>query len=175
MAEKIAEFFGELIKNPYITTLIISMIPIIELRLSIPLAMHYYKISIFESVAFSLLGGFLITAVLLLFLRRVFDLLKKTKVFASMVNYFEKKFKKQSDKIEQKAEQKVSENKKKDRDFLKFISVLFFVATPLPGTGVWGGAAVAVFLNMKFRSALLAVTLGNIVAAAIMVCISLLF
>jgi hypothetical protein len=42
--------------------------------------------------------------------------------------------------------------------------VFIFVAIPLPMTGVWTGTAVAVFLNLKFKDAILPVVIGNFVA-----------
>ncbi len=42
-----------------------------------------------------------------------------------------------------------------------------FVAIPLPMTGVWTGTAIAVFLDMRFKDAVLPVALGNFVAGAI--------
>ena len=51
--------------------------------------------------------------------------------------------------------------------FLKQLGVFIFVAVPLPMTGVWTGTAIAVFLGLKFREAILPVVLGNLVAGLI--------
>lgn len=48
------------------------------------------------------------------------------------------------------------------------LGLFLFVAVPLPGTGAWSGAVLAVVLGLKRRYALLAISLG-VVAAGIIV------
>ena len=52
-------------------------------------------------------------------------------------------------------------------EMLKRLGVFLFVAIPLPMTGVWTGTAIAVFLNLKFKDAVLPVVIGNLVAGLI--------
>ncbi len=49
-----------------------------------------------------------------------------------------------------------------------FIALLLFVGIPLPGTGAWTGALGASFLNMGFKSTVISVCLGVILAGFIM-------
>jgi uncharacterized membrane protein len=49
-----------------------------------------------------------------------------------------------------------------------FIALLLFVGIPLPGTGAWTGTLGASFLNMGFKSTVLSVSLGVIMAGIIM-------
>lgn len=49
-----------------------------------------------------------------------------------------------------------------------FFALMLFVGVPLPGTGAWTGILAASFLDMGFKHATLAVTLGVILAGAIM-------
>ena len=44
------------------------------------------------------------------------------------------------------------------------LGVFIFVAIPLPMTGVWTGTAISVFLNLKFKHAVLPIVLGNFIA-----------
>lgn len=176
MGEQVIEFFQNLIGNSYLVIFIVSMIPVVELRGAIPVGIHAYGMPWWSSALISLAGGAVVTILLLCFLEPVFGLLKKTRLFGRMVGFFERKFKKKSDKIEQKVEDAQQQGKKQGRIFwIKFFSVLTFVAIPLPGTGVWTGAAVAVFLNMRFREAFSALTLGNVVAAVVVTAVSMLF
>lgn len=176
MGEQVIEFFRNLIGNSYLVIFILSMIPVVELRGAIPVGIHAYGMPWWSSALVSVAGGAVVTVLLLCFLEPMFALLKKTKLFGKAVGFFERRFKKKSDKIEQKVEDAQQQGKKQGRIFwIKFFSVLTFVAVPLPGTGVWTGAAVAVFLNMRFREAFSALTLGNAVAAAAVTVISLLF
>lgn len=49
-----------------------------------------------------------------------------------------------------------------------FIALLLFVGVPLPGTGAWTGTLAASFLNLYFKTSILAVTLGVLLAGIIM-------
>lgn len=53
-----------------------------------------------------------------------------------------------------------------------FLALLLFVGIPLPGTGAWTGTLGASFLNMGFKSTVLAVSLGVILAGIIMALLS---
>ena len=49
-----------------------------------------------------------------------------------------------------------------------FIALLLFVGIPLPGTGAWTGTLAASFLDMDFKSSVLAVMGGVLLAGVIM-------
>ncbi len=49
-----------------------------------------------------------------------------------------------------------------------FVALLLFVGIPLPGTGAWTGTLAASILDMDFKSSVLAVMLGVILAGIIM-------
>ncbi len=49
-----------------------------------------------------------------------------------------------------------------------FFALLLFVGIPLPGTGAWTGTLAASFLNLDFKTSILAVTLGVLLAGIIM-------
>ena len=49
-----------------------------------------------------------------------------------------------------------------------FVALLLFVGIPLPGTGAWTGTLAASLLDMDFKSSVLAVMLGVILAGLIM-------
>jgi hypothetical protein len=55
------------------------------------------------------------------------------------------------------------------------LGVALFVAVPLPLTGVWTGCLIAAILNLKYPKALLAVTVGNTIAALIVTVASVFF
>ena len=50
---------------------------------------------------------------------------------------------------------------------LKQLGVFIFVAIPMPMTGIWTGTAIAVFLGLKFKDAILPVCIGNLTAGLI--------
>ena len=81
-------------------------------------------------------------------------------------------------KAEEALKAQSNKGKKRDGEFLKRLGVFIFVAIPLPMTGVWTGTAIAVFLNLKFKDAVLPVVIGNFIAGLIIsilaqVCITL--
>ena len=49
-----------------------------------------------------------------------------------------------------------------------FVALLLFVGIPLPGTGAWTGTLAASLLDMDFKSSIIAVMLGVILAGLIM-------
>ena len=53
-----------------------------------------------------------------------------------------------------------------------FLALLLFVGIPLPGTGAWTGTLGASFLNMGFKSTVVSVSLGVILAGVIMALVS---
>lgn len=166
MADKIVEFMQALIGNDVITTLIVSALPLVELRYAIPLGI---KMGVDPIVAYllSYLGASLICPVLFFILKPVLNLMKKMKWFYNLAVSVEQIFEEKSSSIAEKSSAGA------DRaDKIKFWGVFLFVAIPLPLTGVWTGTAIAVFLNMKFRHALPSVLLGNLVAASIILALS---
>ena len=49
-----------------------------------------------------------------------------------------------------------------------FVALLLFVGIPLPGTGAWTGTLAASILDMDFKSSVIAVMLGVLLAGIIM-------
>ena len=175
MAQKVAEFVLGIVSNPYIATVLIAMLPVIETKGSIPVAIHLFGLSWTESVVYSLLGGMAVTVLLVLFLQPVIDALARTKTFARLAAGIEKRFKKKSVKLEQKSLERAQGSGSKPKDFWRFWGIAALVSVPLPGTGVWGGTAIALMSGMRGESAVLAVTIGNFAAAIILTAVSLLF
>lgn len=166
--EIVLKIFGG---SPILATLFISMIPIVELRGAIPFGSSKEiwgdkALSIFEASVYSIIGSVISAVIILLLLIPIFNFLRKTKFFGTLVESFEEKFKKQSDKIEDESRENKNKNLK------KWLGVMTFVAIPFPLTGVWTGSAVAVFLQMGFLKSFSAVSTGALIAASIMMLFS---
>ena len=54
-----------------------------------------------------------------------------------------------------------------------FVALLLFVGIPLPGTGAWTGTLAASLLDMDFKSSVIAVMGGVVLAGVIMALLSL--
>ncbi len=159
------EFISNLIGNDKLATIVMSLIPMIELKGGIVFA-RGAELSFLLSLALAYVGSTIVFIPIFFLLRPVLNLMKKIKWFNKLAlkveGYFEKKASDTMDKqTEKQGKRKMSEI------LLKQIGVFIFVAIPLPLTGVWTGTAIAVFLNLKFKDVILPVVLGNLVAGLI--------
>lgn len=155
--ESIVEFlikiFGSLGKE--IAVFIISMLPILELRGGL-LAASLLKINFLPAYTISIIGNLLPIPFVLLFLEKIFNLLKKYNWSKKIVLKFEKKVL----------------SKKKQIDKYGYFGLLLFVGIPLPGTGAWTGSALAVLLHLNRKKSFVFICLGVILASIIMSIIS---
>lgn len=166
MTEKIIEFVRELIGNDYITTILISIIPIVELRGAIPAAITM-GLSAGVSFALAWVGSALVSPILLLILRPVLNWMKKYKAFASLANAVESGFKSKAMKVVGESNGQLTAEQVKKLERKKMLGVYLFVAFPIPLTGVWTGSAIATFLDIPFWKSMAMVWLGNLTAGAI--------
>lgn len=178
MTEWIKELFVTIFgSQSWLATLIISMIPIIELRGAIPFgsAVSLWgenALPIWKSFLFSVLGCSIVCVILTFLFWPIFNWLKNTKVFKKFANAVENKLNKSSKNINNKVE---TENDLKKIHWIKWWGVFTFVAIPLPLTGVWTGTCLALFIGLSKKDTMLSVILGNIVAGVIMLIITYLF
>ena len=157
-------FIQNLIGNDKAATFIMSLIPLIELKGGIIFA-RGAGIGFFESFSLSYLGSTLAFIPVFFLLVPILNLLKKIKWFKAFADKIELFFKDKADAALKKAEN--SGKKAHTEKFYKILGTFIFVAIPLPMTGVWTGTAVAVFLGLKFKDAILPVVIGNFIAGAI--------
>ena len=140
---------------PQVLVVIVSMLPVIELRGGIPLA-RLLMLPLWQAIVFSAIGNILPIPFILLFVEKVFDWLRPTKLFGPLVEKLEKRALSKSDSIK-KAE---------------FWGLALFVGIPLPGTGGWTGSLAASLLKVDIRKASLAILLGIAIASTIMSLVS---
>ena len=132
-------------------TMLISMVPVLELRGAIPAGVAA-GLSVKEALVVSIIGNLLPVPIIILFVRKVFDWMrKKSERLKLLVCRFEEKAKKQSVMI----------------DKYEWFGLVLLVAVPLPGTGAWTGALVAAMLNMRLKRALPAVFIGVVIAGIV--------
>lgn len=163
--------------NSALATLIISMIPIVELRGAIPFGASHslwgeHALSLWQSFGVSLAGSSIVCIILTFLFMPLFNWLKRTKGFKKLAALVESKLKSKSKNVEQKAERE-----KNGRKILiiKFISAFVFVAVPLPLTGVWTGTCLALFIGLNWWQTLASVLSGNVVAGLLMTLVSYFF
>jgi len=184
MTDTIREIFSTIFgDNVILATILIAVLPIIELRGAIPFAMSIdfwggNALSNISAFIFGFLGSSLVVPILALCFIPVLNWLKKTKLFAKLAVKIENRVKSKSDKINDDAENKSQQHseivsaensaKKYDKKFwLKALGLFAFVAVPLPLTGVWTGTCIGVVLGFNFWQTCAIVVAGNLTAGLI--------
>lgn len=157
MANEIIGFFQGACP-PWLCILIISMIPIVELRGAIPIAMLAMGMPWYEAFLIAVIGNIIPIPFIIWFIRPLFNQLKKIKTFKKIVDWQERKIEKGADKVMKNVK----------------IGLFTFVAIPLPGTGAWTGSMIASFLNLNNKKAFLPVALGVVCAGVIITVICML-
>ncbi len=134
---------------------IISLLPILELRGGM-IAAKLLGVKLVKAFIICYIGNIIPIPFILLFIRRIFAAMRKTKRLGKI-----------ADKIEEKS------LKKKDK-VLKYKQwgLLLFVAIPLPGTGGWTGALLAALLDIRLKTSLPLIALGVLIADVIMMALS---
>ena len=133
----------------------ISMVPLIELRGAVPYALGM-GIPVVWTYAICIIGNMLPIPVIYLFARKVLEWGKDKKLIGKFFTFCLEKGEKGGKKLQEKAGRGL------------FVALLLFVGIPLPGTGAWTGTLAASLLDMDFKSSVLAVMLGVILAGIIM-------
>lgn len=174
MVDSIINFIRELLHNDYLTTIIISILPIIELRGAIPVAIKF-GFKFYEAFFFAYIGSSFVIPFLLMLLKPILNWMKRFRWFKKFATAVEDLFKNKADNVLKKAEAKGHKVNGEIAQRYKLLGVLAFVAIPLPMTGVWTGSAIAVFLDLKFWPSLFVVLIGNLIAGIIMTLLSVFF
>ena len=112
-------------------TMLVSMLPIIELRGGIPFGVAL-GLNPWAAFAASVVGNLLPLPFIVVYIRRIFLWMRRHMPRLNAL----------VDKMEKKAHLK---GRKVTR--YKYLGLMIFVAIPLPGTGGWTGALVAAFLE----------------------------
>ncbi|MBR2889149.1 MAG: small multi-drug export protein [Oscillospiraceae bacterium] len=140
----------------YLLVFLISMVPLIELRGAIPVALGM-DLPTVPAYIVCVLGNMLPVPFIYFFARKVLVWGSDKKFIGKFFTFCLEKGEKAGRKLVSTA----------GRGGL-FLALMLFVGIPLPGTGAWTGALGASFLNMGFKSTVVAVSLGVIIAGIIM-------
>ena len=144
----------------YLIVFLISMVPLIELRVAVPYAVGM-GLPIVPSLIVAVIGNMIPVPFIFLFARKVLEWGKDKKYIGKFFTWCLEKGEKGGRKLEAKAGKGL------------YVALLLFVGIPLPGTGAWTGTLAASILNMDFKKSVLFVLLGVLLAGAIMLLASL--
>ena len=148
---------GDQMYKKYLLVFLVSMVPLIELRGAIPIATVVYGLDYWKALVVCVLGNMLPVPIIYMFARKVLLWGCDKKYIGKFFTYCIEKGEAGGKKLREKA----------GRGGL-FFALMLFVGIPLPGTGAWTGTLGASFLDMGFKSTVVAVSLGVILAGIIM-------
>ena len=143
----------------YLWVFLISMVPIIELRGAIPVAVGL-GLPLIPSYIICIIGNMLPVPFIYFFARKVLIWASDKPVIGKFFTFCLEKGEKGGKKLQAKAGRGL------------FVALLLFVGIPLPGTGAWTGTLAASLLDMDFKSSVVAVMCGVLLAGVIMALIS---
>lgn len=136
----------------FISTVFISMLPVVELRLGLPYGIALgldYPLALVAAIV----GNMIPVPFIIVYIRRIFAWIRHHwAALDGMITRLEKKADVKGDTVRKYGP----------------IGLLVFVAIPLPGTGAWTGALVAALLNLRLSQAVPCILLGVVIASLIM-------
>lgn len=144
------EFLESLGLSPQLLIFIISTVPFIELRggiiVGLALELPWYEVF---PICFA--GNILPIPFVIMFGRKLLDWFGNTRLFGRFVTKYKRK---------------LAEKSKKVKKYGPF-GLALFVGVPVPGTGAWSGALLAVLLNLRLKLAVPAILAGLLLAGTI--------
>lgn len=148
-----------------LVVLLISMVPLIELRGAIPVAVGMdLGLPEWLVLIIAIIGNIIPVPIIYFFARKFLEWgsKRKWKPLKQFCNFCLKKGEKAGTKLLKKA-----------GNYGTYFALFLFVAIPLPGTGAWTGTLAASILNLDFKKTVIAITAGVLVAGLIMLAVSL--
>ena len=129
-------------------TMLVSMIPVVELRGGIPFGVAA-GLPVWAAFIAAVISNLIPAPFIIVYIRRIFQWMRRRiPALNRMV-----------DSLERKAHLKGQKVTK-----YKYLGLMLFVAIPLPGTGAWTGSLAAAFLDMPLRKAIPSVVAGVLIA-----------
>lgn len=145
---EILQWLNDTLSGEFCFTVLVSMIPVIELRGGIPFGVGV-GLPVWLAYLAAIIGNMLPVPFIVVYIRRIFQWMRR---HLPRLNHL-------VTRLEQKAHLKGRMVTK-----YKYLGLAIFVAIPLPGTGAWTGALAAAFLDMPLRKALPSIFAGVLVA-----------
>lgn len=142
---------------PEVIVFLISALPVTELRGALPIAINVLKIPWYQALSPAIIGNLLPVPLLLLLLASLVKLTTRSNSGRRLVSWTLERVRQRASAIEKYGG----------------IGLVLFVAVPLPGTGAWSGAAAAFLFGLEYHRALVAITSGVIISAAVVTALSL--
>lgn len=143
----------------YLVVFFVSMVPLIELRGAIPIAVGLGLPKLISFII-AIIGNMLPVPIIYLFSRKVLEWGKDKKYIGKFFTWCLLKGEKGGKKLLAKAGKGL------------YVALFMFVAIPFPGTGAWTGTLAASILDLDFTKTIISVMAGVLLAGLIMMAIS---
>ena len=145
---ELMQWLTDTMAGEFTLTVLVSMIPVVELRGGIPFGVTA-GLPVWAAFIAAVIGNLIPVPFIIVYIRRIFQWMRRRMPrLNGMV-----------DKLERKAHLKGQRVTK-----YKYLGLAVFVAIPLPGTGAWTGSLAAAFLDMPLRKAIPSVIAGVLIA-----------
>lgn len=152
--EKVAKGFAESSFGqhipPELVVVFVSMLPILELRAGLFVA-KFLGLPLVKAIPLCIVGNIIPIPLILLFIKKIFYWMGKTKLFHKLIEKLEARAMKKSKALANG----------------EFVGLMLFVGIPIPGTGAWMGSLIAALLEVDFKKAIIAELVGIAIATVI--------
>ena len=158
MSEAFAEYIVNLLDgriSSEVIAFIVSMLPVLELRGGL-IAAKIMEIDFLKAFIICYIGNMLPIPFILLFIRKIFNWLKKIPAVEKTIVKLEARSIRKADKIQK----------------YRLWGLLLFVGIPLPGTGAWTGALIADLFDIRIKHSLPVIAAGVLIAGVIISALS---
>lgn len=145
---ELLQWLTETTAGDFVMTMLVSMVPVVELRGGIPYGVAA-GLPVWQAYIAAFIGNLIPVPFILVYIRQIFKMIRRRMPKMNSL----------IDKLEKKAHLKGATMQK-----YQYLGLAIFVAIPLPGTGAWTGALAAAFLDMRLKKAFPAAILGVAVA-----------
>lgn len=143
----------------YLLVFLISMVPLIELRGSVPIGLSNFMgdaLPVIPLYIICIIGNMLPVPFIFFFARKILVWGSNKKFIGKFFTFCLNKGEKGGKKLQETAGRGL------------YVALFLFVGIPLPGTGAWTGTLAASFLDMDFKKSVIAIMLGVVLAGVIM-------
>lgn len=141
--------------SKFLIVFLISMVPVAELRVAVPLAIGM-NLPVIPSYIICIIGNMLPVPIIFLFARKVLEWGQDKPLIGGIFTWLLQKGEKGGQKLLDAGGKSV------------YVGLLLFVGIPLPGTGAWTGTLAASILDLDFKKSVMAALGGVLMAGIIM-------
>jgi uncharacterized membrane protein len=157
MRESILQYIEGLGMSPEAVVLLLAMLPIFELRGSVPVGILLFQLPVAQTAIYSIVGNMIPIVPILFLFDPVYRWLSRYPAFERFFEWIFRRTRRKGKVIER----------------LKVVGLVLFVSIPLPVTGAWTGSVAAFLFRIPVWKALPAILCGVTIACGVVTLASL--